>query len=336
MKPGPTRWKRKKYLTETFIRQAESMNSPDLAQATDIYPSRNGGPGGYLKRLDPVVYSDNPGRSPVSQELIHQYRTNGFLVLSGLFCDQEIGSFQRELARLRDATESRPGEETIVEPGSGDVRSIFMVHSINPVFAKLASDRRLAGLAEYILGDQVYVHQSRLNYKPGFHGKEFYWHSDFETWHVEDGMPRMRALSMSITLTDNYEFNGPLMLIPGSHEQYIVCPGETPANHFQQSLKKQEYGVPGAASLAGLVNRHGIRAATGAAGSVIIFDCNIMHGSNGNITPYPRSNIFLVYNAICNRVGDPFCNQPPRPEWVASRESIKPVVPTEYTWADYA
>src|SRR3546814_10756649 len=44
---------------------------------------------------------------------------------------------------------------------------------------------------------------SRLNYKPGFKGKEFYWHSDFETWHVEDGMPQMRALSMSILLAEN-------------------------------------------------------------------------------------------------------------------------------------
>ena len=53
-------------------------------------------------------------------------------------------------------------------------------------------------IAEQILGSQVYIHQSRVNLKPGFKGKEFYWHSDFETWHIEDGMPRMRALSCSI------------------------------------------------------------------------------------------------------------------------------------------
>src|SRR3546814_3200003 len=57
---------------------------------------------------------------------------------------------------------------------------------------RLAADERLAGVARFLLDDTVYIHQSRLNYKPGFQGKEFYWHSDFETWHVEDGMPRMR------------------------------------------------------------------------------------------------------------------------------------------------
>src|SRR3546814_8501331 len=83
--------------------------------------------------------------------------------------------------------------------------------------ARLAADDRLAGVARFLLGDDVYVHQSRLNYKPGFVGKEFYWHSDFETWHVEDGMPQMRALSMSILLAPNTVLNGPLMIIPGSH-----------------------------------------------------------------------------------------------------------------------
>lgn len=62
---------------------------------------------------------------------------------------------------------------------------------------------RLLDIAQFLLDDEVYIHQSRLNYKPGFRGKEFYWHSDFETWHVEDGMPRLRALSISITLTEN-------------------------------------------------------------------------------------------------------------------------------------
>src|SRR3546814_19786785 len=86
--------------------------------------------------------------------------------------------------------------------------------------------------------------QSRLNYKPGFVGKEFYWHSDFETWHVEDGMPQMRALSMSILLAPNTVLNGPLMIIPGSHRKYLTCVGETPEDHYRSSLKKQEYGVP--------------------------------------------------------------------------------------------
>ncbi|EGG98178.1 Ectoine hydroxylase [gamma proteobacterium IMCC2047] len=69
----------------------------------------------------------------------------------------------------------------------------------------------------------------------------------------------------------------------------------------------------------------GIVTATGKPGSVIIFDCNTMHGSNGNISPYPRSNVFFVYNALSNSVVSPFCEQPPRPEYICSREDIEPL-----------
>jgi ectoine hydroxylase len=77
--------------------------------------------------------------------------------------------------------------------------------------------------------------------------------------------------------------------------------------------------VPDRASLSQLAERGGIVAPTGPAGSVILFDCNTMHGSNGNITPYPRANAFLVFNAIANRLTEPYGGKRPRPEFIASR-----------------
>ena len=304
--------------------------------AFDLYPSRQGQAGTFLERQDPVVYSDDESGSPIAREFIEEYAENGYLILEGVFSDEEIGCFQREMQRLRTDAGTAQRPESITEPGSGAVRSLFGVHYLSPVFEKLARDRRLAALAQYILGDRVYIHQSRLNYKPGFRGREFYWHSDFETWHVEDGMPRMRALSISIPLTGNNPFNGPLMLIPGSHTEYVTCELETPAENFRRSLKKQEYGVPEDELLADLVQRHGIVSATGVPGTVIIFDCNILHGSGSNISPFPRSNVFFVYNAISNRVQAPFCNQQPRPEYIASRAEVRPVTAAQYGYRDYA
>ena len=212
-------------------------------------------------------------------------------------------------------------------PNSGALRSIFAIHRQSPLFARLARDARLLDIARFILGDEVYVHQSRLNYKPGFDGKEFYWHSDFETWHVEDGMPRMRALSASLLLSENSQVNGPLMLIPGSHRTYVTCVGETPSDHYKQSLRKQEYGVPDRESLEKLTRSAGhIAVPTGPVGTLILFDCNTMHGSNGNITPFPRSNAFFVYNAISNALVAPFGAPAPRPEFVAARTAIAPEV----------
>jgi ectoine hydroxylase len=210
--------------------------------------------------------------------------------------------------------------EVITEPESGVVRSVFAVHRSSPVVARLARDPRILGAVMQILGSPAYVHQSRINFKPAFRGREFYWHSDFETWHVEDGMPRMRAVSLSLNLLENNTNNGPLMLVPDSHRHYVACAGRTPERHYEQSLRRQEYGVPEPAILEELVRRGGIVAPVGPPGSAVLFDCNVMHGSNGNITPWPRSNLFLVYNSVENALEEPFSGQAPRPEHIASRD----------------
>jgi len=284
----------------------------------DLYPSRIEDTPSIIQRKDPVVYGE-AGDGPLTEEMLSSYEKNGYLNLPGFFSKEEVEQFRSELNLLWEENQGSDRKEVICEPESREVRSIFAVHRDNEVFRQLSQHSRLVEMITQILGSEVYIHQSRINYKKGFTGKEFYWHSDFETWHVEDGMPRMRALSCSITLEENFHFNGPLLLIPGSHREFITCVGKTPDQHYEKSLRKQEYGVPDQANLTRLVNQYGIDTATGPAGSVILFDCNIMHGSNGNISPFPRSNIFCVFNSIKNRLVKPFSNLAPRPTYIASR-----------------
>lgn len=314
------------------------MNTETLERGTsrvDLYPSRGDSKAAIVPRKHPCVWADPATQPPVDRSLIEQYERDGFLVLRNVFTPDEVAHLQAELDRLRHQAESLERPEVITEKGSRKVRSIFKVHALSAVFAKLAADERLAGLAAYLLGDDVYLHQSRLNYKPGFHGKEFYWHSDFETWHIEDGMPLPRALSISVSLTDNTPHNGPLLVMPGSHKHYVVCEGETPPDNYQMSLQAQEVGVPSDENLAWLANDGGLVDTAGPAGSVLIFDCNLMHGSNSNITHLPRSNAFFVYNALSNAVQAPFCNQPPRPEFIATRDEITPLVIRRNTADDF-
>ncbi len=304
------------------------MNQP----VSDVYQSRTDGEAAIMRRHDPVVYgSACDGGLPEHQ--LKSYQKNGFVFLKEFFSPDEVAVMLEEARRLAADPLVREREEAIAEPGSDQVRSVFDAHRLNPLFDRLARDARLASIAQQILGSEVYVHQSRINLKPGFVGKDFYWHSDFETWHIEDGMPRMRALSCTILLTENNEFNGPLLLVPGSHMHYISCIGETPEDHYKASLRQQEVGVPDAMSLEFLIERRGMRAMKGAAGSVILFDCNTMHGSNSNISPYPRANLFMVYNSVENRLGNPRYGLAPRPDFIAARESTEALIPVR---TDYA
>ncbi len=316
MKAAPTRQKTRR------------PNPMTTTERKDVYPSRIDDAARFIERKDPVVHREWDESSPLSRAQTETYRTDGLLVLEDVFGPDEIAMLQSEAARLHGAPKDLEDETAITEPGAGAVRSVFKIHRQSDLFARLATDARLAHIAQFLLNDEVYIHQSRLNYKPGFQGKDFYWHSDFETWHVEDGMPRMRALSMSVLLTENTAVNGPTMFMKGSHMRYATCVGETPDDHYRQSLKKQEYGVPDEESLAELA-QGGIAAPTGPAGTVVIFDCNTMHGSNSNITPMPRSNAFFVYNAVSNKIKAPFGPSTPRPEFIAAREHIAPLSPIE-------
>lgn len=294
----------------------------------DHYPSRQKAEPGWLTRHDPVVHTRSRAGAPIASEKVDAFERDGFLVLENVFAPEEVAALKQTADRMRRAPDHLAPQTVIGEPGkegADAVRSVFAIHRQSDAFEALAADERLAGLARYLLDDDVYIHQSRLNYKPAFHGRDFFWHSDFETWHVEDGMPRMRAVSMSVMLTDNQPQSGPTLFIPGSHMTYVQCVGETPDEHYKSSLRKQEYGVPDQDSLRWLAHEYDIVAPTPPAGSVVIFDCNTMHGSNGNITPFERANAFYVFNAWSNRLVEPFGGTPPRPEWIAHRKVEVPL-----------
>ena len=291
----------------------------------DFYPTRTGSECKPLPRTDPVVYSDSFSALSETQQTF--FEKNGFLVFDNLFSQTEVELLLDELTKLKKDESKKNLPQFILEETDRDVRSIFEIHNMNSLYGKLCRDERILNVAEQLLGSEAYIHQSRVNMKPGFDGKEFYWHSDFETWHSEDGMPNMRAISCSISLTKNYEFNGPLMVIPGSHKTFVSCSGKTPDSHYRQSLKRQEIGTPSKEILEKMVQEGDIKSIKGDAGSVVFFDCNIMHGSNGNITPFPRSNVFLVFNSVKNPLDDPFCGLKPRPDYIASRifDPLKPI-----------
>jgi ectoine hydroxylase len=310
----------------TTAKGENQMNDTTLASSavnTDRYPSRVSDVPSVLARQDPVVYG-SAADGPLGQATLDLYEDNGLLHFESLFTANDLQSWVDELNRLRASAAIKDAPEVIVEPDSQELRSIFAVHRLSDVMRCLAAHPKIVGIAEQLLGGPVYVHQSRINCKSGFRGEGFYWHSDFETWHVEDGLPAMRTVSCSISLTPNTPYNGALMLIPGSHHRFVACVGQTPEDHYKDSLQRQEFGVPDDDSLTKLVQDFGIVAPTGQAGSVTFFDCNTMHGSSSNITPMSRSNIFIVYNSLGNKPVAPFCGLASRPNFIAERQDYTP------------
>lgn len=294
----------------------------------DFYATRShAGDTQPFVRHDPVVHSRNQQRwdGPLGEEVLSRYERDGYLWFEGFFSQERIQPFFEELKAMAADKELMGSDGVIADPDSGDLRSVFAMHELSEYFNEMTRDPRILGMVRQLLGGDVYIHQSRINDKFGFKGSGFNWHSDFETWHSEDGMPRMRALSASLMLTDNNEFNGPLMLIPGSHQYFVPCGGETPEGNWKDSLKTQHLGVPDQKWLQHLAAKGSIQAPKGRPGSLLLFECNTLHASNKNMSPWPRSNLFFVYNSVDNPLVEPYCGNEPRPDFLAARAAPEPL-----------
>ena len=288
------------------------------ARVVDAYPTRLAqAPASLTQPRQDGVVKGRALPGPLSEAQLDEFERKGYLFIPNLIDGEELEALRKEMNALLSNDAYRDKAFSTTEPESHEIRSLFAVHRLSERLGALASDERVAGAARQIIGDDPYVHQSRINYKPGFAGKGFNWHSDFETWHAEDGMPNMHAVSASLILTDNHEFNGPLMLIPGSHMEFVPCLGETPEDNHKRSLKAQEVGVPSPEALTHLVDKYGIDAPKGKAGGLLLFDCNTLHASNANLSPDPRSNVFFVFNRPDNRCVAPFAAPKQRPSFLA-------------------
>ena len=72
-------------------------------------------------------------------------------------------------------------------------------------------------------------------------------------------------------------------------------------------------------------------APTGKPGSVLMFHGNLVHGSAGNITPYPRKIVYLTLNSVSN-----YIRKLTRPEWIAHQDFTPIKTVADDALLDYA
>ncbi|MDJ0515424.1 MAG: phytanoyl-CoA dioxygenase family protein [Trichodesmium sp. MO_231.B1] len=268
----------------------------------------------------------------LTTEQIDQYNNQGFLLIPDLFSQEEVSLMQAQLPSLM--AEDVPGQ--VLEKDRKTVRALHGCHLFNKVFHNLIREPRLLEPAHQLLGSQVCIHQFKINLKAAFGGDIWPWHQDFIYWHKEDGMPLPKVISLAILLDDLNEFNGPMIFIPGSHKQGMLdveaSVAKTEANPETADWKVNvsanlKYCIP-PQTVRQLVKKLGIFAPKGTAGSILLFDSNVVHGSVTNISPFPRRLLIITYNSVENI---PVSVDRPRPEFLVCRDykPLKPIADSE-------
>lgn len=277
----------------------------------DKYPTRKSKKTLLMQREERAAYDTD------SVYGIREYAEKGFYHYKNFFDSGAIDLANSRAANIYSG-ETEHGYISH-EPDSDLLRSALNIHNI-PAFNELLHDPVLASIAAAILGGSGYVHQSRINYKNSYGSAGWDWHSDFETWHSQDGMPEMRAFSAMIPLTENTNENGCLMVVPHSHEVFCSCARSDEELNAESEFSEQKEGIPPPDALDEYFHRaNGIVSITCDPGDLVIFDCNTLHVSHPNLTPNSRTNLFFVLNSVENRLVEPFSGGKARPDYMAHR-----------------
>ena len=237
----------------------------------------------------------------LSTSQMHDYSDEGYVFVPELLPVGDIRAVIAELPEL--CALQRP--EVIFENDSQTVRSLMNVHTYSTAANKLIRNRLVIDPVKQILGSDVYVFQCVLNLKRAFTGDIWQWHQDFSTYLIDDGMPANRLVNVLIFMDEVNEFNGPLMLVPGSHR------GEAIKNDVDDATTSYPIRALDNSRVASAVEVNGIVAPKGPAGSVIFANTNIIHGSASNVSPWDRVLISLTLNSVENKH-----QGSSRPEWV--------------------
>jgi ectoine hydroxylase len=221
---------------------------------------------------------------------LQQLDRYGFLILPERYSLAEVAAMRARLPRL--FKEAHPAN--VVEKASGAVRTAMGLHLRDDLYARLVRHPRLLEPAQQIRPEPLYVQQVKVNVKAAFSGEVWQWHYDFATHHREDGAPKPLALNLHIFLDDVNEFNGPLYFIPGSHKF-----GEHPA-YLDQETTSYPLWVLTPETLKPMAEKHGLVAAKGKKGTMLIFFDTLVHGSPNNMSPWDRAIFSLIVNPVSN------------------------------------
>jgi ectoine hydroxylase len=183
----------------------------------------------------------------------------------------------------------------------------------------------MLGPVRQLLPAGAYIYQFKINSKAPFVGAGWSWHQDYAAWRLADGLPRPDLVNVGVFFDDVSEFNGPVVVVPGSHRDGLVTKAPAPASPAShQHVDPQDIALT-PEDMRTLVRRLGMRSVTGPAGTVVLFHPEIVHGSATNMSPYPRRLLIVTYNDVRNM---PRYAGQPRSAYVVGRDT-EPLQPED-------
>jgi len=188
-----------------------------------------------------------------------------------------------EAARSRTASD----DEFDLAPGHSaaqpNIRRLRKAVDRDPDLWAFAQDRTVVDLVADLLGPDVRFHSSKLNFKWSEGGEPVRWHQDIQAWPHTN----FAVLTFGVYLEDTGPEQGPLTALPGTHRgplfEHVDDEGR-----WTGALAPRDVATLPADRAVDLC---------GPAGTVVLLDCRVVHGSAANDSPRLRPLLLYVYSA---------------------------------------
>jgi ectoine hydroxylase-related dioxygenase (phytanoyl-CoA dioxygenase family) len=233
-----------------------------------------------VRRLRPTVLDERQRE---------RYFEEGFLVVPGAVSAAWLARLRAVVAakieESRGITASDDQFDLAPDHGAEkpNIRRLRKAVDQHPDLWAFAQDASVVDLVADVLGPDLRFHSSKLNFKWSAGGDAVRWHQDIQAWPHTN----CAVLTFGVYLEHTGTEQGPLTALPGTHrgplfEQFDDAGGWT--------------GALAARDVATLRTDTAVEL-SGPAGTVVLLDCRVVHGSAANYSDRMRPLLLNVYAA---------------------------------------
>jgi phytanoyl-CoA hydroxylase len=213
----------------------------------------------------------------------YNFNDHGFVILKSVFDENT-------LAKMREFTDKiiADGEKDLEDPFSlyymrhrTDQGALYDLFQRHPEYQELARNETILDELAKVIGEDIFLYENSLVYKPKGKNNEVPWHQDFINRPTEP----IKFIAW-IALDDVMIDNGAMKVIPGSHKKgflpWYTVPGET--HHTRLNLDGIQLEDYVFAELS--------------AGDVLIFNQLLLHSSERIVSDKPRRAYRISYQGF--------------------------------------
>ncbi len=238
---------------------------------------------------------------------LHQFNQNGFIILRD-FADKEKCEAILDVAKVHLKHKIEPIETEIGYGGKSKeyrtdvadyssmfeefgttVRRLRQVYSRDILFKEWMEDAKIRPILQQILNDQVVIttaHHNSIMTKMPHQSTETRWHQDRRYWRYSND----NLVSIWLALDDEYNENGVLEFIPGSHRMTFGCDQFDEKDYFLEEL---DQNIP-------IIEKKVSR--TLEKGDVVLFHSLLLHRANKNDTDKPKISFVYTVKGASTKV----------------------------------